>query len=193
MRLNVAAFYGVYDDVQVKVNTPFGQTVVLATQNAGKGEVKGLEAQTTWVPTDRLTLNLALGLLHTAYTDTGGTVGLTRNTPFPFSPKTTYNVGGQYRFSVKDADLTLRGDYTYNSRAETNIDPVFTVSQPGYGLLNARLTYQKLDANWNAAIFATNLTNQFYLTNALNITQEGWALGDAGRPRELGITFSMKF
>jgi iron complex outermembrane receptor protein len=193
LRFNVALFYGLYDNVQVKVNTPFGQTVVLATQNAGKGEIKGVEVQATWVPTDRLTLNAAISTLDTAYTDTGGTVGLTRGTPFPFSPKLTYDLGAQYRWSIKADSVTLRGDYAYESATETNIDPVFTVHQFGYGLLNARLTYQKADANWNVALFGTNLTNTFYLTNALNITQEGWALGDAAPPRQWGITFSMHY
>jgi iron complex outermembrane receptor protein len=194
LRLNVAAFYGIYKDVQIQVLVPFGQTVVLATSNAGEGKVTGFEAQSTWLLSDRVTLNLAFGLLDTKYTDTGGAAGFTKDTPFPFSPKNNYSAGLQYRWTVnKGDDLTLRGDYTYTSRTETNIDPVFTTSWPGYGLLNARLTYQKAGANWSISAFGTNLTDEFYINSGLNITQEGWAFVNAAPPRMWGATFNMKF
>jgi iron complex outermembrane receptor protein len=194
LRLNAALYYGKYKDIQVQVNTPFGQTVVLATINAGAGEVKGFETQGTWLATDHLSFDFGVGLLRTKYTDTGGAVGFTENTPFAFSPKMTYNVAAQYQWNLANADsLTLRGDYTFAGDTKTNIDPVFAIDLRGYGLLNGRLSYQKPDAKWNVAVYGTNLLNKFYLQNGLNITQEGWAFGEAGRPRELGVAFNIKF
>jgi iron complex outermembrane recepter protein len=193
LRFNLSAFYGVYKDVQVKVNLPFGQTVVQATENAGEGLVRGLELETLFVPTDRLTLNLNVGVLKTAYTDTGGQTDLQKGTAFPWSPKLNYDLGAQYRISLGSDTLTLRGDYAYETSTESNIDPVFTVHQDGFGLLNARLTYQKAEAPWSVALFGTNLTDSYYLTNSLHITQEGWAFGEVAPPREWGITFTMKY
>jgi iron complex outermembrane receptor protein len=105
----------------------------------------------------------------------------------------TYDLGAQYRFSLKQDSLTLRGDYAYETSTESNIDPVFTVHQDGFGLLNARLTYQRASAPWNIALYGTNLTDAYYFTNSLHITQEGWAFGEVAPPREWGITFSMKY
>jgi iron complex outermembrane receptor protein len=193
LRVNLGVFYGQYKDIQVKVNLPFGQTVVQATENAGAGLVKGLELETLWAATDRFTLNLNVGVLKTAYTDTGGQTDLQKDTAFPWSPKLNYDLGAQYRFSVGADSLVLRGDYAYETSTESNIDPVFTVHQDAFGLLNARLTYQKADAPWNVAVFGTNLTNSYYLTNSLHITQEGWAFGEVAPPREWGVTFTMKY
>jgi len=193
LRFNLSAFYGEYKDIQVKVDLPYGETVVQATENAGAGLVKGLELESLWAATDRLTVNLNIGVLKTAYTDTGGQTDLQKDTAFPWSPKMTYDLGAQYRWSLNQGNLTLRGDYVYETSTESNIDPVFTVHQDGFGLLNARLTYQKVGAPWNVSAYGTNLTDAYYFTNSLHITQEGWAFGEVAPPREWGITFSMKY
>ena len=123
----------------------------------------------------------------------GDAVDLTLGTAFPFSPEYNYNAGAQYAWNVPGGQLTLRGDYTWVDHTETNIDPLFAVRLNSYGLLNARLAFQKAGANWSVALSGTNLTDQFYLIHGLNITQEGWALGGAGRPRAVALTFNTHF
>jgi len=193
VRLNAAVFRGDWDKIQVSILAPIGQTVILARQNAGKGVVEGIESQVTFAATDDLVLNASVGYLSTKYTDLGNAPGLSLNTPFPYSPKLTYTVGSQYQMWLNNDSVTFRADYTWVGKTETNIDPRFTVPQKGYGLLNARATYRPDDANWSVALYGTNLTNQFYTNQALNITQEGWAFGQAGRPRELGVTFTAQY
>lgn len=193
LRLNAAAFYGLYDQVQVTIVLPVGQTVVQATGNAGAGEVKGLEFQSTWLATDQWMFELAAGWLDAHYTNVGSAIDLKVNTAFPFAPEYNYTAGTQYAWNIHGDELTLRADYTWVGHTATNIDPLFAVRLDGYGLLNARLGYQQANANWNVAVSGTNLTNQFYLIHGLNITQEGWALAGAGRPREWGITFNTHF
>jgi len=193
LRLNATAFYGFYDHIQVTIVLPYGQTVVQATGNAGAGEVKGLEFQSTWLATDRLVIDLAAGWLDSKYTNVGDAVDLTLGTAFPFSPEYNYNAGAQYAWNVPGGQLTLRGDYTWVDHTETNIDPLFAVRLNSYGLLNARLAFQKAGANCSVALSGTNLTDQFYLIHGLNITQEGWALGGAGRPRAVALTFNTHF
>jgi iron complex outermembrane receptor protein len=193
LRLNAAAFRGDWDKIQVSILAPIGQTVILARQNAGKGVVEGIEAQATVAASDDLVLNAAVGYLETKYTDLGNAPGLTLNTPFPYSPKLTYTIGSQYQMWLNNDSVTFRADYTWVGKTETNIDPRFTVPQKGYGLLNARATYRPDDANWSVAVYGTNLTNQFYTNQALNITQEGWGFAQAGRPRELGVTFTAQY
>ena len=193
LRFNAAAFYGRYDRVQVTVVMPVGQTVVQATGNAGAGRVEGLEFQGTWLATDQLTFDLAAGWLDARYTSVGSATDLTVGTAFPFSPEYDYNAGAQYAWHFNGDVLSLRGDYTWVDHTETNIDPLFAIRLDGYGLLNARLAFQRAGARWNVAVAGTNLTNRFYLIHGLNITQEGWALGGAGRPREWGITFNANF
>jgi iron complex outermembrane receptor protein len=193
LRLNATGFYGLYDRIQVTVVLPVGQTVVQATGNAGAGEVKGLEFQSTWLATDHLVFDLAAGWLQSRYTNVGTAEDLTVGTAFPFSPEYNYNAGAQYTWNLRGDELSLRGDYTWVDHTETNIDPLFALRLDSYGLLNARLAFQKADARWSVALSGTNLTNQFYLVHGLNITQEGWALGGAGRPREWVITCNVKF
>jgi iron complex outermembrane receptor protein len=193
LRFNLAAYYGDYDKIQVQILLPAGPTVVLATQNAGKGRVEGVDMQTSWVPVDEFSVDLSAGWLDSAYTDLGGVQGVTLGTPFPFSPKFTANLGAQYTWKWSPGDITLRGDYIWTAATTTNIDPRFSIALPAYGLMNAKLTYQPHGSNWQFALGGTNLTDKFYVDQGLNITLQGWANGTPGRPREWYGTVSTKF
>jgi iron complex outermembrane recepter protein len=193
VRLNAAAFRGDWDHVQVRVLSPVGQTVTLVTQNAGKGIVQGLETQVVAAATDNWVLNASVGYLDAQYTDIGNAPGLSLDTPFVYSPEFTYTIGSQYQWRLGSHNVLFRTDYTWLSDTETNIDPRFSVAQDGYGLLNARVVLEPESQSWSIALHGTNLTDQFYVNQALNITQEGWAFGQAGRPREVGVTFTTNF
>jgi iron complex outermembrane receptor protein len=62
LRLNVAAFYAMYDDIQQVVLSPGANGVNgFPIENIGEVDVYGLEAEVTWQPTDRITVFANLG------------------------------------------------------------------------------------------------------------------------------------
>jgi len=170
----------------------------LFTSNAGKAEIQGLEFESIFSPTNQLRMNLNVGLLDTAYTEPGNAgpngpgvaPAVDVGTPFQQAPEYTINVGLQYRFDMPGgASWTPRFDYTLTDDYMLVNNAPNQRTQEGFGLLNARLTYES-GQNWQVAFFGTNLTEEFYINSGFYIPSEKLHTGTIGRPREVGAAFT---
>ena len=86
----------------------------------------------------------------------------------------------------------------YQRRAENNLQNKnpdgSDNSEPAYGLLNARITYQPRDGNWSVSVFGTNLTDEWYVNGGSDVTDFfGFDNALIGRRRELGVGFTYNF
>jgi len=111
------------------------------------------------------------------------------------TPDLTFSFGAEYVFDVADNfDLTVRGDYSYQSSQA--LDPANTAAliQDGYGLLSARMTLSPHNSNWEVAVYGTNITNELYLQAGLTTLDSfGIVEGSYGLPAEWGIATKFKF
>src|SRR5208282_4238976 len=107
LRLNLAAFYANYNDIQVQTENvgPAGNYV--QTTNAGSGRLYGGEAEVKARLGD-LTLGANVALLNAKYTEGPG-VG----TPFDQAPKVTSAANATYKIPFAIGDLDLHADYDY--------------------------------------------------------------------------------
>ncbi|MFD1190807.1 TonB-dependent receptor [Phenylobacterium conjunctum] len=74
----------------------------------------------------------------------------------------------EYEISLADqASVTLRADYTYRSRAFfDNLNSELPgLYQPGFGLLNARISYAPARASWRVSAWGRNLGDEKYYRN----------------------------
>jgi hypothetical protein len=62
-----------------------------------------------------------------------------------------------------------------------------------WGILNLRFTYEPADANWQAAIFGTNLTDEWTLNSGFFHGIWGYDFATVGRPREAGASLTFRF
>ncbi|MFP6817352.1 MAG: TonB-dependent receptor, partial [Pseudomonadales bacterium] len=72
LRVNVAAFYMDFDNIQRNQVVPYTNSAGTPAQetltvNAGKSHVYGLEVETTWLATENLTLKASMGILEAKY------------------------------------------------------------------------------------------------------------------------------
>ena len=66
--------------------------------------------------------------------------------------------------------------------------------QGGYGILNARLTWDAPRGGWQASLFASNLAAKvYYLTERNQLSTYDEIDGQPGRPREFLFTMRKKF
>ncbi len=101
-------------------------------------------------------------------------------------------MGGNYTVPVGDwGTATLRGEYTYKSKVFfTPFEDDF-LSQDGYSLFNARLTFEDADDRWTFAGWIKNISNAQILSHKLE--------GGFGTinffipPRTYGVTVGYKF
>ncbi len=167
------------------------------------GEVKGFETEISLFPMPDLMFNLAAG-----YNEFKGDQKVTtavnyRHPSSILQPKWNLNAGAQYAFTFGNGGrLTPRLDWSFQSYRTNG-----TVSQPqrnpddhngGYGLVNARLSYEPADGDWQLAFAVLNAGDKFYwqqkgaATTRAGLPSTG-RVGTPGRPREWSFTVSKKF
>jgi len=200
LRLNLAAFYSDYEDVQLTEQhlDPATGTQTIVTQNAGDAEIKGLELELEARPVAQLRLNAAVGYLDAKYTrisPSAAATGLTLQHELIGSPEWTASAGVEYTFPVPErGDLSLRADYSY--RAETHFQLLNepSVAQPGYGLVNLRAAFTSAAGNWTLAAGLTNATDERYLASGVSVLDSlGVSVGWYGRPREWYLQNTYRF
>jgi len=197
LRLNGAAFFADYSDMQLgSISADSNGNLVLRIQNAGKAEIKGFELEMQARPIPNFDIVGSLGYVDFQITElAAGVVELTLDTQAPKSPKWNGSLGMQYTWDVNnDATLSIRGDWTYQSKTQQNVQNTDLIEAEAYSLFNARLVYENFDGGWELALFGTNLADKEYIVNGYQtLTSFGTANLIYGRPREWGISLKKRF
>jgi outer membrane receptor protein involved in Fe transport len=172
----------------------------------GEGSADGFEFEVVWAASDRLQLNLGLGLIDTTYIQAGffdGTTGQFPGAPFAYAADESYTLGANYEIPTANGGRILlvgnygyMGDYARDSAYQrTLIDangrPIL---EPGYGILNARFVYEPPNRNFALEIWGKNLTDELYINGGFD-TRDTWGYDFSiiGRSREAGVSLSFTF
>ena len=188
LRLNAAAFFSNYKDLQITVIGPAGADIV---QNAGHVQISGAEAEIEAEPIARLLINGSIGYLHYHTVELGSAAGVlggpTLVTKPPYVPDWKFNLGVQYGVICADGGvLTPRVDWTNQTEVfnDPSNDPL--ARQGGYGLLDARVTWDTPSKTWQVAVSVQNALNKVYYINKYDNTGSfGVVDGQPGLPRTL--------
>lgn len=200
LQLNGAIFYYDYSDKQTRgriLNNPniFGPVETLL--NIPKSRVAGAELQLTVIPVDGLTLSSGVVYLDTKlrgnYSNYNilGEITAFDGESFPLTPKWQAIGDIEYGFGVGsglDAFAGVAGRYQSATKSAFG-DPAFMTIKD-YGALDLRAGLQNEDAGWRLAIFARNLTDTYYWTNATRLIDT--AIRFAGEPRTFGLSFTLR-
>ena len=211
LRLNVAAFYNIYNDQQATIPIPivgggsFGTQVV----NAGKTIYSGFEAEAKLAITDALTADGSVGYVHKDVkqfpaADVTGTVRNIGNVFKPgFSPDYTANAGLTYSAEVGSGGmrLTARGGWTYVSKQFLFGNPLTapfkeSTSAAPRSLFDAQLKLDRIalgGSELSVMVWGKNLTDKKYVSRSVDFGQLGYAGTIYGEPRTYGITAEIEF
>ena len=193
LRLNATYFWGTWEDIQVgEVLTP-GQTT---TTNAGEAEVSGIEVESVWRPTDSFLVDFTLSTLDAEYTNTGLSTTVQVGDKFQNAPDSGYSIGLQWDNDLSSGgSVMVRFDYGWIDTVVTFRDRRFhfpSRANEDYGLASGRITWTPAAGNWDVALFATNLTDEFYRQGGFPAVLAGIDQGVVGRPREFGVSLTMR-
>ena len=171
---------------------------MLATQNgqllrnAGRSESKGMELSLQGNPMNGLMIQLNYGFTHAKfkdYKDDKKGINYAGNY-LPMVPKHTFSIGTDYTISkplpIIDR-VTFSLTYTGTGRIYWKEDN--KISQPYYGLLNAKISTTKDFITF--AIWAKNITNTTY--NSFYFESGGNGLAQKGRPFTIGGNIQLNF
>jgi iron complex outermembrane receptor protein len=198
VRLNLAAFTTKYQDIQITVIEDFAP----GTQNGGDARIKGFEAELAAKPTDRLTLNASLAHLDTHYTKLLPLSSLVRpefqvrmTNTLSNSPAWSASAGFDYRIPVPaiSGDVSLRGDWSYNSKIYNDDINSVWLTQKGYSIFNAQIAYENGDGNWDLLVWGKNLSDKQVIFSGDANAAAGFVQGNYSAPRTYGVTFRRRF
>jgi iron complex outermembrane receptor protein len=209
LRLNATYFDSRWDGLRVREfvadpNNPARSFLVWTSQGIAHSE--GLELELFYLPDTRWELDFGLGLLDTEYLDIGdppaNNTGLQPGIPFRYAPEASYSLGVRYRVPVASGEILFAANYGWMdeyqrapaNQFQTKNPDGSTRDEPAYGVLNGRIVYRPLTANWQLSLFGTNLTNAWYVNGGLDARlQEGFDFVTIGRPREVGVDVQFVF
>ncbi len=192
LRVNAAAFYTDYTDVQVLTQVGVSPT----TQNAAEAEIRGFELELTALPASGLRIDAGIGYTDAKYTSIGPQViGLTLQSKFARIPQWTGNASVQYRLGFTGgASLTPRVDWTYRSDMFMDAGNLPQLHQPSYSLLGASLSWLSADEHWEARLAGTNLTDEAYFTSGFgDLPVSGVAEVVMARPRQWSLQLQYQY
>jgi len=202
MRLNGAAFFSDYTDIQLGANScdefsPFPGAPCALPINAGDAHIKGLELETTVDPMEGLTIDASMSFLDFNYQRIGSSVGGIELTDVaPYTPKWKWSAGVQYEILLANAGtVTPRFDISYQDDVFTNATNGPLSRIENYYLANARLTWRSEDTSWEASLAVTNLFDKYYYLTKFDLTGAGagFVSGQPGHPREWALTVKKYF
>lgn len=199
LRINLAAFYNFYKNMQVVQNFTFATGENSATiRNAGKAKTRGVELEVVTMPIEGLTLSASGAFLDAKYDrydtltqDPNGT-GLI---PVSYAgnrlmnaPKWTASASLSYEFDLGPGMTTFFVQNNYTSPKYTNYTNFEQEKTEHINLVNATLSWSPNSERWTFGLWGRNLFNEKYFAQKLYIPGT-LALAGMGAPREYGIDF----
>jgi iron complex outermembrane receptor protein len=165
VRANVAAYRGIYSNIQRTTPESIDGLILNVTRSAAKGKIQGVEFNGAIVPVTGLTLTGSYSYIDAQYTEvTDASAGaILAGAPFPYTPKNKFSVGGTYETAVGQlGQLSFTANYVHQSEVSTaQTNASFYNYLPGYGLLNASIDLRNVGGRpLDIGIFGSNLTNR---------------------------------
>jgi iron complex outermembrane receptor protein len=187
LRMNVTGFYEDYKDIQQILTANVAGPVTQFLLNAASAKVKGVEAETTWLPVRALKLIGTMGYTHARFDQftaplPAGVVGTSLR--FARVPEWTYSAAAEYGLAVGSLPgaFTFHVDYSWRSGMFTDLTNTPALYLKGYGLVDADLSYRA--DHWRVSLFGKNLQNTvYYENNARSFSYVAFG----GSPRTYGV------
>lgn len=203
LRVNAAAYYSKYSDVQVSTNgiDPASGVNILVTRNLGNARIYGGELEGEGL-IGRLELRGSFGLAKAKYT-AGPSIAPPYLPPYPFvnSPTYTATGGASLPLDTGFGQITLNANYNWRSfvyfyaPSTVNLVGRDVYTQKAYGLLNANIDFAlNRFPGVKLTIWGNNLTNKKYIWRAADyIASAQDVVIEPGDPMTFGATLSYKF
>jgi len=192
LRLNASTFFYNYINQQFIDTTP---ELLGVLYNAPKSHLWGIEAELTARPTNSLTLRLGGSYLNAKYKENNLQGENLSGNQLVLAPKWTFAGGIDWdMIEGTSGKVALHTDHRYSSRIYFDPFNTLPVSQAGYWIHDARLSYTTPSGAVEIAGWIRNIGNKKYKTYALDLFETiNSNYIQRGRPREYGVQATVNF
>ena len=193
LRVNAAAFFTQYSDIQVTFFDNLGGPI---TANAGEADINGLELEVNALLADGLLFEFGYGFTDAEYTSINPVEGLSfaidETAELVNTPEHSINASLEYRKEIGDNEISARIDYAYTDDIFNDSQNSPFLFQEANSLVNASITYT-INYDLDITLFAENLTDRRVLETGNSNFGLGFHEARFNRPREYGVTVRYKF
>jgi len=196
--LSAAAFYTIYEDIQLVVlpGDPSINNVPVQLLNAGESIITGGELELTLEPLPNLQIRTAIGILHDRFTDfddPSDAQAKDRHLQFLSAYETSTSV--EYSFDMSRVGMVVaRADWSTRSRQFLEVTNTDALEAGKRGLLDARLSVNLMDGVTEIALFGKNLLDREYLVSGVDFSNTfGNVQRFVGPPRTYGVEIRRRF
>jgi pesticin/yersiniabactin receptor len=186
--LSASVYHIRSSDKQIYVGA-IGQQFI---RNVGEATSTGIELETTWRATDRLTLsgNAAFGRSKfTDFTDPYTGVSYDDNR-IPYAPDVMAHINVAYVLADDLFDGTLTANVAANTSSKVYFDEANSAGQKGFTTFDASLDFAKADG-FSAKLYVQNIADKSYKTSGY--VNGGTEFGTLGKGRTIGLTLRKEF
>jgi iron complex outermembrane receptor protein len=191
LRLNAAAFYNKYRDIQVLLT----QNATVEIQNAAKATIYGLEVDLEARPVDEWLIHGSLGLMHNEFDEWSDDFGDYTDRKMRNAPETTFNLLTAYDVGVQSSKLTPWVEVQYRDSVFLDGENTPQLESPSLTLLNAGVRWTLPNDAWQIEVRGSNLTDERELTGGFNgLSFFGYVEGYYNPPRRyyVGVKYNSK-
>ncbi|MGH8222845.1 MAG: hypothetical protein ACREQZ_07710, partial [Woeseiaceae bacterium] len=116
--------------------------------------------------------------------------------PLPNHPDWSFNASGRLRLPVTDNwEFVGQADVLWEDEIRRDLQGTRALFSESHWNVDARLALESTDDKWSVAVWARNLTDETYITEAYQVLGFGFYIAGANYnyPRTYGITFGRNF
>ncbi|MEM7163612.1 MAG: TonB-dependent receptor [Bacteroidota bacterium] len=188
-RLNLSLFYTDYAGLQTVFLQPDGSAT---TSNIESATITGAEVEFIAALSDNLFSEIRYAYINTDVDglQTGPDMVL-NDLELLRVPEHELTANLIYRQRLKKGRLEYSGLYSYRGEMFDNPQNVPTEVRPSVGLIDAYVSYETANLEWNIQLWGKNLSNENYSVNSFGSQGSYSAL--LGAPRTFGVTISKFF
>lgn len=189
LRVNAAAFYTEYEDIQLN----FQEFVSPTIRNAGDAEYKGFDIDVQGYLTDALSFNMGIGYVDAEYTSVKEGATISEGNKLPKTPEWQFSFGPSYRMELASGgSLTVNVDYMYQDEMYNDTENSEGLKREAIDMVNASITFTSADEKYDIVLGGTNITDERYIVTGQFQPGGGQLYGSYNRPAEYYLSLRVR-
>ena len=171
--------------------------------NASSATIFGLEVESQWRATEKLTILANISYLDTEYTDDffvsdnkTNTIRNAKGNELNRSPNNKLNLAAYYLQPIDNGSILFTGNYTQVAKQFVTVfnDDIETIDS--YSQLNARISWTPNSEEYEISVYGSNLTDELSYANDYSVSGLADGVRRSGRPispRIYGVEIAVFF
>ena len=194
---SIAVFLNQYEDLQVSSFTESDGAFAAIFTNAAEAEIAGFELEGSWLATDALRFDTAIGYLDAEYEEFIGENGQdVSDTLTPANaPQWTGRLAAEYTRQISEnIEFSTTASASYRDEVYPTVSSSEILRQSAYTLVDASIGLEFYDGRYGLRLIGKNLTDETYRTQGFDLSDSlGYQLGYYGAPRTVSLTASYRY